>query len=325
MVPTLVPAFMRWCLGEHLRAFYREWLTAPLLQYVWLWIAVVAAIHYTSQCLLCRACCHVCWTCHCVLVCRAAEGDPSVIFKDLDVDLRIVLEQPAHDKLMAQLAADCELLRCGPLSSCPAWSGSEGLESTVMQHRSRNNAGPVAGTMQRHCVWCACCVLHTCGCCTTACCWMCATCNLPYVASTAWLGGEGRLPMYCPADRPAATGPVCGCFDVIVHCVSHRSVGVMDYSLLLGVHYPTRHFTRASLEAAPSLSLDGTLPHTSPLPGGTLPGVLGVWVSSFGHVCHGNVVVYCAWSVGVCPLRTAWLCCGVRRHLGLWCMLHTSC
>lgn len=45
--------------------------------------------------------------------CRAAEGDPSVIFKDLDVDLHIVLEQSAHDKLMAQLAADCELLRCG--------------------------------------------------------------------------------------------------------------------------------------------------------------------------------------------------------------------
>lgn len=50
----------------------------------------------------------------CVLCCavfRAAEGDPGVIFKDLDVDLRIVLEQSAHDKLMAQLAADCELLR----------------------------------------------------------------------------------------------------------------------------------------------------------------------------------------------------------------------
>jgi hypothetical protein len=43
---------------------------------------------------------------------RAADGDPSVIFKDLDIDTRIVLEQGAHEKLMAQLAADCELLRC---------------------------------------------------------------------------------------------------------------------------------------------------------------------------------------------------------------------
>jgi hypothetical protein len=34
-----------------------------------------------------------------------------VIFKDLDVDLRIVLEQGAHEQLMGQLAADCELLR----------------------------------------------------------------------------------------------------------------------------------------------------------------------------------------------------------------------
>ena len=34
---------------------------------------------------------------------------------------------------------------------------------------------------------------------------------------------------------------------------------MMDYSLLLGVHYPSRNYTRASLEAAPSLSLDGTL------------------------------------------------------------------
>lgn len=47
----------------------------------------------------------------------------------------------------------------------------------------------------------------------------------------------------------------------------------MDYSLLLGVHYPSRNYTRASLEAAPSFSLDGLIPHTSPLPGGTLPGV----------------------------------------------------
>lgn len=47
---------------------------------------------------------------------------------------------------------------------------------------------------------------------------------------------------------------------------------MMDYSLLLGVHYPARHFTRASLEAGPSFSLDGTLPHVSPQPGGTLPG-----------------------------------------------------
>ena len=48
----------------------------------------------------------------------------------------------------------------------------------------------------------------------------------------------------------------------------------MDYSLLLGVHYPHRQHTRASLEAAPSFSLDGTyqLQQPSPLPGGTLPG-----------------------------------------------------
>jgi hypothetical protein len=55
-----------------------------------------------------------------------------------------------------------------------------------------------------------------------------------------------------------------------------RTVGVMDYSLLLGVHYPARHYMRASLEAVPSFSLDGTLPHTSPLPAGILPGQLVV-------------------------------------------------
>lgn len=47
----------------------------------------------------------------CVYCCRAADGDPTVIFKDLDVDMRIVLEQSAHDALMEQLAADCKLLR----------------------------------------------------------------------------------------------------------------------------------------------------------------------------------------------------------------------
>lgn len=51
---------------------------------------------------------------------------------------------------------------------------------------------------------------------------------------------------------------------------------MMDYSLLLGVHYPHRQHTRASLEAVPSCSLDGTyqLQHTSPLPGGTQPGAV---------------------------------------------------
>jgi hypothetical protein len=45
------------------------------------------------------------------MTCSAAEGDPSVIFKDLDLDMRLVLEQPAHAAVMAQLSADCELLR----------------------------------------------------------------------------------------------------------------------------------------------------------------------------------------------------------------------
>jgi hypothetical protein len=43
--------------------------------------------------------------------CRAADGDPNVIFKDLDVDMRIVLEQSAHEALMQQLAADSDLLK----------------------------------------------------------------------------------------------------------------------------------------------------------------------------------------------------------------------
>jgi hypothetical protein len=43
--------------------------------------------------------------------CRAADGDPNVIFKDLDVDMRIVLEQSAHEALMQQLAADSDLLQ----------------------------------------------------------------------------------------------------------------------------------------------------------------------------------------------------------------------
>lgn len=42
---------------------------------------------------------------------RAADGDPTVIFKDLDVDMRIVLEQAAHEQLMSQLKADCQLLK----------------------------------------------------------------------------------------------------------------------------------------------------------------------------------------------------------------------
>jgi len=42
---------------------------------------------------------------------RAADGDPGVIFKDLDLDVRIVLEQAAYEALLAQLKADCELLR----------------------------------------------------------------------------------------------------------------------------------------------------------------------------------------------------------------------
>eukprot|EP00879_Flechtneria_rotunda_P014779 GHRR01015443.1.p1 GENE.GHRR01015443.1~~GHRR01015443.1.p1 ORF type:complete len:930 (+),score=427.73 GHRR01015443.1:117-2906(+) len=93
---------------------------------------------------------------------KAADGDSTVIFKDLDVDTRIVLQQPAYDKLIAQLTADADLL---------------------------------------------------------------------------------------------------------------RTVGVMDYSLLLGVHYPTRNITRMSLEAVPSASLDGTLPHTIlGLGGGQTPG-----------------------------------------------------
>ncbi|KIY93607.1 hypothetical protein MNEG_14355 [Monoraphidium neglectum] len=45
---------------------------------------------------------------------RKAEGDPSVIFKDLDVDFRLQLEPAAHDLLMQQLKADADLLReCG--------------------------------------------------------------------------------------------------------------------------------------------------------------------------------------------------------------------
>jgi hypothetical protein len=69
---------------------------------------------------------------------------------------------------------------------------------------------------------------------------------------------------------------------------------VMDYSLLLGVHYPARHFTRASLEAGPSFSLDGTLPHVSPQPGGTLPGAGGaaaaVMGAGEGQSIHGLLV-----------------------------------
>jgi hypothetical protein len=66
----------------------------------------------------------------------------------------------------------------------------------------------------------------------------------------------------------------------------------MDYSLLLGVHYPARHYTRASLEAVPSFSLDGTLPHTSPLPGGTLPGQL---VVAQGHTFCAQLVHELIW------------------------------
>lgn len=50
----------------------------------------------------------------------------------------------------------------------------------------------------------------------------------------------------------------------------------MDYSLLLGVHYPSRNMvTRMSLEPVPSSSLDGMpMPTISPLPAGlnTVPG-----------------------------------------------------
>lgn len=50
----------------------------------------------------------------------------------------------------------------------------------------------------------------------------------------------------------------------------------MDYSLLLGVHFPSRNLmTRVSLEPLASASLDGmSLPHASPLAGGlsTMPG-----------------------------------------------------
>lgn len=73
---------------------------------------------------------------------------------------------------------------------------------------------------------------------------------------------------------------------------------MMDYSLLLGVHYPARHFTRASLEAGPSFSLDGTLPHVSPQPGGTLPGDAGPWRHSGGQglrVCVCVFCVFCVW------------------------------
>ncbi|WIA13706.1 hypothetical protein OEZ85_007259 [Tetradesmus obliquus] len=96
---------------------------------------------------------------------KAADGDPNIIFKDLDVDMRIVLEQAQHEALLQQLAADSDLL---------------------------------------------------------------------------------------------------------------KRVGVMDYSLLLGVHYPARNYTRMSLEPVHSQSLDGLAPQASPLPGGagasTVPG-----------------------------------------------------
>lgn len=49
---------------------------------------------------------------------RAADGDPNVIFKDLDVDMRIVLEQTSYDALMKQLKADCDLLRYAVAGCC---------------------------------------------------------------------------------------------------------------------------------------------------------------------------------------------------------------
>eukprot|EP00775_Hariotina_reticulata_P005077 gene5077-5318_t len=105
---------------------------------------------------------------------RAADGDPGVIFKDLDLDIRIVLEQAAYETLLAQLKADCELL---------------------------------------------------------------------------------------------------------------RAVGVMDYSLLLGVHYPSRSYTRFSLERVPSASMDSL---AMPFPQGGSPPPGGV--STAGPTAPGSIM-----------------------------------
>lgn len=40
-----------------------------------------------------------------------SEGDPNVIFKDLDLDLKLQLDKGSHEQLMRQLKADCELLK----------------------------------------------------------------------------------------------------------------------------------------------------------------------------------------------------------------------
>lgn len=39
------------------------------------------------------------------------EGDPNVILKDLDIDMRLQLDGSSYHSLMSQLTADCQLLR----------------------------------------------------------------------------------------------------------------------------------------------------------------------------------------------------------------------